>query len=91
MGSDVKVVKNSYTWLVVAGGAAIALGIFLYSVDNSLTFSNSEEVLGETLHELRSAQAEVSPGISDLRQTGGIALTQEIDAHGDDHHSDDAH
>lgn len=93
--------KLSLRWLFVAGFAAILLAYSLYRVDNYLTYSKGEEVLGNTLRELRSAQAEVSPGVSDPRQVAGgssrvgssIALTtvQEHEDHNSDLHSEDGH
>ncbi len=68
MHLDEKEVRGGWMWLTFAGGLAIGLSAMLYYVDNHLTFSDAEVQRGNKLRELRSAQAVVSPGVSDLRQ-----------------------
>ena len=86
-----KEVKDGMTWLFVAGGAAIALSIFLQYADFSLSTSDREVRLKETLYELRTAQAEVGSDTTDRRldvslpselsaaQHGGVVHTMLID------------
>lgn len=62
-----KDVKAGMTWLFVAGGAAIALSIFLQYADYSLSTSDREVRLRDTLLELRTAQAEVGSDTIDRR------------------------
>lgn len=86
MSAGEHVTRDGFRWLVLAGGAAVLLSIFLYRVDLYLTNSKAEQQLGETLREIRSAQAEVSPGVSDHRQLDkisapSIAVTTTVDAH----------
>ncbi|MCI5066482.1 hypothetical protein MRY87_12230 [bacterium] len=68
MSSESYNTKGSYIWLAIAGSVAVLLSYSLFRVDNVLTYSDKEERLGKTLHELRSAQAEVSSGERDPRQ-----------------------
>ena len=77
MEIDQQEMRRGWIWLFVAGGFAIALSFFLYTVDNGLTFSNKETRLGETLRELRTAQHAVSTGTSDPRLVPIAALSQQ--------------
>ncbi len=54
-------------WFFIAGGAAICLSIFIRQVDYRLSHSTKEKVLGETLHEMRTAQIALPARVTDLR------------------------
>lgn len=88
-------VKAGYAWML---GAIVILAIFiipgLISVDNYLTNSDREQVLGETLHELRGSQSGLKSGVTDWRQTNGPvlrALPQIADEHAVESEHGEAH
>jgi hypothetical protein len=55
-------------WFFVAGAAAITLAFTLWYVDERVSHSPSEKLLGEKLHQLRSAQSSLASEVSDERQ-----------------------
>jgi len=59
--------KSGVRWFFGAGFVAVCLCYFLYYVDNSLTFSDREDRLAETLYDLRSAQTGLPSGAVDSR------------------------
>jgi len=59
--------KSGVRWFFGAGLVAVCLSLFLYNVDNILTFSDKEERLAETLYDLRSAQTGLPTGSVDDR------------------------
>ena len=87
MKLDPKVQRDGWIWLFCAGIFGVGLGLFLYNADNMLTYSDKEARLGNTLREIRTAQATVSAGVSDVRQlspssssTDSLALVTVYDA-----------
>ncbi|RMG41669.1 MAG: hypothetical protein D6719_08035 [Candidatus Dadabacteria bacterium] len=61
-------------WLIGAGLFAVALSVFLYRVDIGLSTSQREKVLGETLREIRTAQAALKSADPDPRQLNARPL-----------------
>ena len=57
MEHNVEAQKLGTVWLCIAGPVAIALTFALYTVNNRLTDSKGEQILGDKLRELRGAQA----------------------------------
>jgi hypothetical protein len=51
-------------WFVVAGGVAVVFAAALFTVDEALSNSPRERRLGQTLQELRTAQASLPPARS---------------------------
>jgi len=51
-------------WFMVAGSIAVAFAAALFMVDEGLSNSPRERVLGQTLEELRTAQASLPPARS---------------------------
>ena len=76
-----KEVRDGQYWLLGAGAFAIVFSLFLQYVDHSLTTSQSEKVLGDTLYELRMAQSTVSAAATDPRQTTPFLAEQNIAFH----------
>lgn len=62
------IARDAYIWLLGAGAFAVALSISLALVDHGMSRSDSEKRLGETLRELRTAQASMDSRVTDLRQ-----------------------
>lgn len=60
---------GGYRWFFVVGLIAVAFSVFLATVDQRLSESKSEQVLGSTLRELRTAQASLPARVTDSRQT----------------------
>lgn len=60
--------SNAKRWFLIAGLVAIGLVAFLMKADNLLTFSKREQVLGQTLKELRGAQTNLPSRPTDDRQ-----------------------
>ena len=69
MESNVAEQKSGMVWLSIAGPVAILLVFALYTVNNRLTESTGEKVLGDTLRELRGAQTSIQSHYSDVRST----------------------
>lgn len=63
-----RIESDAIRWLLGAGILAVALCCFLVISDNRLTHSKREQELGETLRELRSAQAGLPARVLDQRQ-----------------------
>lgn len=63
--------RDSWVWLFVGGAFAICVALFAFWSDRTLSTSDHEKRLGETIHELRSAQAGL-PSSLDPRQLGGL-------------------
>lgn len=68
MNLDQTEVKNGYYWLFGAGLFAIALSIALFTVDETLSNSDSEDRTGKIIYEMRSAQTSFGVGSVDERQ-----------------------
>ncbi len=62
--------KGGRLWFVLAGAAAIVLAVALRFIDNRLSASPREQVLGATLKELRTAQSSIPSRSTDPRQVG---------------------
>ena len=67
MQLDTQEETNGVRWFLGAGFLGVCLCLFLYHMDNHMTFSDKEERLAETLYELRSAQTSLSTGPLDSR------------------------
>ena len=67
--------KVGITWLLIGLVVGIALTCFLMRVDDALTFSTRDKVLGETLRELRTGQTSIPSRSVDPRILvgGGMA------------------
>ena len=63
-----KEASDGIKWMFGAGAFALALTAFLVYTDNSLIDSKREQILGETLRELRTAQTSLGTGLIDERQ-----------------------
>ena len=63
--------RDSWIWLFVGGAFAICVASFMFWSDRTLSNSDSEKVLGQTIHEIRSAQVSF-PSSVDPRQLGSI-------------------
>jgi hypothetical protein len=62
------IARDAYLWLIGAGTFAVALSVFLALADHGMSRSDSERRLGETLRELRTAQASMHSRVTDPRQ-----------------------
>lgn len=60
--------KSGTAWFLGAGAFALALSFFLATVDNTLSTSKREEIIGDTLRELRTAQASLGYNPPDSRE-----------------------
>lgn len=60
---------DAIKWIISAGGFAVLLSLFLVTADYQLSHSDKEKRLGETLRELRTAQASMASRVTDPRQT----------------------
>lgn len=60
---------DGYRWFFVVGLVAVAFSVFLATVDQRLSESDGERVLGATLRELRTAQTSLPSRVTDSRQT----------------------
>ena len=60
--------KSAVRWFFGAGLFAILLVIALYAIDNRLSNSTRERDLGNTLKQLRGAQAALPGRVTDERQ-----------------------
>lgn len=74
--------KDGMRWFYGAGAVAILLVIFLRFVDDRLTHSPRERVLGETLSELRSAQFSLPARATDDRATWQYGVRTAAEARG---------
>ena len=70
MEMDQEVKRNSVVWFFGMGLAAIALCVFMATIDSRLSNSTAEAELGAKLHELRVAQSSLNSRSTDTRQTG---------------------
>ena len=61
-------IKAGYRWFFGAGVFAIILACGLYCADQRLSESKREEVLGNTLYDLRTAQSSLGTGSIDERR-----------------------
>lgn len=64
-----KIERDGYRWFFALGLVAIALSLALWTVDDVLSNSDSEQRLGQTLKELRTAQHTLPARVTDSRQT----------------------
>ena len=55
MNLDQTEIRNGYYWFFGAGLFAVALSIALFTVDETLSNSDSEKKLGEAIYDMRSA------------------------------------
>ncbi len=81
--------RDAWIWFFAAGAFAILLSMFVQTVDFKLSTSDREKVLGETLRELRGAQAEIASGAVDERLSSGIQTGEVLAPHSaseKDHH-----
>ena len=62
--------RDAIRWFIIAGLFAVALCIFLKTSDDRLTNSKREELLGQTLRDLRGAQYSLPSQVSDPRTSG---------------------
>lgn len=62
------IARDAYIWLIGAGTFAVALSLFLALADHAMSRSDSELRLGETLREMRTAQASMHTRVTDPRQ-----------------------
>jgi hypothetical protein len=61
-------IKGAYCWLFGFGLVGVLFCCMLVKIDNTLTNSNREQVLNNTLKEIRSAQGSITSGRIDGRQ-----------------------
>ena len=69
MEIDKEIERAGMKWFFIAGPIAILFSIWLCRMDNMLSTSDKEQVLGATLKELRTAQASLPARATDTRQT----------------------
>ncbi|NDC37071.1 MAG: hypothetical protein EBZ48_03355 [Proteobacteria bacterium] len=84
------IARDAYIWLIGAGTFAVALSLFLALADHGMSRSTSEQRLGETLRELRTAQASMHTRVTDPRQREDFLESQAV-VDGADSASDSAH
>ena len=60
--------SDAYRWILMAGGGAVLLSCFLAWADYRLSHSDYDQRLGDTLRELRTAQASQASRVLDPRQ-----------------------
>ncbi len=84
--------SDGYRWFFGMGLVAVCFAIFLATVDQRLSQSDRERVLGATLKELRTAQASLPSRVTDSRQTQSFmhAAVPESQA-GHDHEGSHGH
>ena len=63
------IARDAFTWLIGAGAFAVALSVFLALADYGMSRSDGEQRLGNTLREIRTAQASLPARVTDERQT----------------------
>ena len=63
------ITRDAYRWFFIAGGAAVALALFLAATDYSLSHSDREQKLGAVIGEMRRAQTTMKGRVTDERQT----------------------
>ena len=66
--NDEEIKRDAFTWLLGAGAFALALSVFLAMTDYGLSHSKGQQVLGDTLREMRTAQASMRSRVLDERQ-----------------------
>ena len=74
--ATVKEQHDGVRWLLSAGAAAILIAGFVAWSDSTLSNSDREHRLGETLHELRSAQTTLPSGALDPRMGNTVVLRE---------------
>ena len=74
MDDTLKIESDGWRWFFIAGGAAVLLTLFLVWTDSYLSNSKREEILRDTLYDLRTAQASLPSEVSDPRQLQSDAL-----------------
>ncbi len=62
--------KGAAKWLFRVGLIAVVFCISLYKIDQYLSTYPREQILRDTLYELRSAQTNLKSGVTDPRQLG---------------------
>lgn len=70
--------RDSWIWLFAGGTFAICVGLFAFFADRYLSTNGRERILGETIHEIRTAQASV-PSSVDPRQLGGLSAEKRLE------------
>ncbi len=73
--NDEEIEKLGHRWLFFTLLIAVGFGAFLKHVDDTLTYSDREKVLGATLYELRLAQTTLDSRVTDPRQLADFAHT----------------
>lgn len=84
-----KIERDGYRWFFMLGLVAVGLAATLWAVDDKLSYSDSEKKLGETLHELRTAQTTLPGRVTDTRQTLPFLHREPVvtgEVHADEHH-----
>ncbi|MBX7137367.1 MAG: hypothetical protein K1X83_05235 [Oligoflexia bacterium] len=69
MELDPNELKAGMKWLWGAGLAAVLLSVALFCADEALTNSKRDQILGQTLNELRTAQTSIVSDTTDPRQS----------------------
>lgn len=64
---DPQVISDGKRWFFIVGPIAILFAYFLYCVDERLNNWNREQVLADTLEELRTAQTHLDSRVTDQR------------------------
>ncbi len=67
MELDPKIESDGLKWIMRAGFVALLVSSFLVWVDHTLSTSDTDERLAETLYELRTAQSSLGTGSIDER------------------------
>jgi hypothetical protein len=80
MKLDAQEQKSGMTWFVVVGVIAIGFSAWLANRDYALSTSPREQVLHDTLEELRTAQFTLNSRVTDDRQGMGATAFQAKDA-----------
>lgn len=88
MKVDARDEKWGWNWFFGAGLFAVALSLGLAYMDHRLIHSDKEKRLGETLHELRSAQTSLAGHSADPRQLRivSVAELEAMSESSDTHH-----
>ncbi|MBX7143387.1 MAG: hypothetical protein K1X79_02970 [Oligoflexia bacterium] len=82
-----KIESDGYRWFFGMGLLAVVFCLVLKAADDGLSTSTRDKVLGQTLHELRGAQASLPGRVTDTRQTLPFMHQNASDAtSAEDHH-----